>query len=424
MGRRWGRGSDGTNSADVASASLVSEQKHRLSKFQKVADAPRREDNSSGSMPHGSTSLDVSDPIAKATTRNAGLFKVWWIEKGGQRHEKSLRLDDPLPTLELSEAAAEYQLRVRAFWLQTQGMGKERIAQELGKAPGWVSLWWKKPPNEVERPRDVPPYVAEYNLRMLECGVEPFRPVVLLRRYMTDTAGLYLECAQQMPWRQAVFRKRNYQTGEVTVTNIPSSRQDCSYRSLRTGISRLDTALNRIRHDFNITDPGAYLLNNFYPDGNTSIAPHQHDFWSAILSFGATRVFTLDGTPILLGEGDLLVFGTQRHGVPKMPAVKDGRVSVAIFWYPEKRQECLPALDGSSCFQCGLATEILQEAEDGNYYCEECWLDWQKHASERIGRNTGDASGHISVVDANTDDMSVADDDLLAAALELSLADY
>jgi len=44
-----------------------------------------------------------------------------------------------------------------------------------------------------------------------------------------DTQGLYLECAQQMPWRQAVFRERNYDAGEVTVTNIASSRQDCSY---------------------------------------------------------------------------------------------------------------------------------------------------------------------------------------------------
>lgn len=67
----------------------------------------------------------------------------------------------------------------------------------------------------VKRPKDVPPYVAEYNLRMLSLGIEPFRPASLLRNYAKDTKGLYLECAQAMPWRQAVFRKRNYQTGEV-----------------------------------------------------------------------------------------------------------------------------------------------------------------------------------------------------------------
>lgn len=164
-------------------------------------------------------------------------------------------------------------------------------------------------------------------------------------KYVTDTSGLYQECVEQMPWVQAVFRKRNYETGEVTVTNIASNRQNCSYRGLRTGIGRLDEALKRVKNDFNIQDPHAYLLNNWYPDGKTSIAPHNHDFWSAILSFGEPRVFMLDGQPLMLGDGDLLVFGTQRHSVPKMPEVGEGRVSVAVFWYPEKREDC--------CANCG-----------------------------------------------------------------------
>merc|ERR1711937_848755 len=96
--------------------------------------------------------------------------------------------------------------------------------------------------------------------------------------------------------------------------------------------------MGRIKVDFQINDPGAYLICNWYPDGNTNIAPHQHVFWSAILSFGAPRVFTLDWQPLLLGDGDLLVFGTQRHSVPKMQSVASGRLSVAIFWYPERRE--------------------------------------------------------------------------------------
>merc|ERR1719336_2003740 len=105
-----------------------------------------------------------------------------------------------------------------------------------------------------------------------------------------------------MPWVQAVYRRRDPGTGQVTVTGLAASRQNCSYRGLRTGIARLDAALERVRQDFRIEDPGAYLLNNWYPDGRTSIAPHQHDFWSAILSFGAPRVFVLEGQPLLLGD--------------------------------------------------------------------------------------------------------------------------
>merc|ERR1712187_757439 len=125
--------------------------------------------------------------------------------------------------------------------------------------------------------------------------------------------------------------------------------------------------------------------------------------WSAILSFGASRVFTVDGVPILLGEGDLLVLGTQRHGVPKMPAVTEGRVSVAIFWFPEhKRDDSGP---NSVCSQCGRQTDLLQESEDGNFYCEACWLEWQQ----------GDAAGAS---------VAAAEDDLLEAVLARSLTDF
>ena len=35
------------------------------------------------------------------------------------------------------------------------------------------------------------------------------------------------------------------------------------------------------------------------------------------------RVFTVDGDPVLLNDGDVIVIGTQRHSVPKMPEVED-----------------------------------------------------------------------------------------------------
>jgi len=364
------------------------------------------------------------DPGARRMpARASGPFKVWWVEKGGQRHDRSMRLDDPLPSEEICDAALEYQQRIKAHFLRSKGLAKEDAAKELARAVGWVSLWWQKLPEEIPRPREVPPYVSEYNLRMLQLGVEPFRPAVLRRRFVEDTDGLYLECAQQMPWRQAVFRKRNYETGEVTVTNIASSRQDCAYPGLHTGIPRLDEALERVRREFDIQDPRAYLLNNFYPDGNTSIAPHNHDFWSAILSFGASRVFTLDGAPILLGDGDLLVLGTQRHGLPKMPAVKEGRVSIAIFWFQEHKQELASKThsggtdfqderDDSVCAQCGLQTILLQESLDGQSYCSECWQKWQPMQS---------ASAEVGDFQAGA---AESDDDFLAAALELSLKEY
>merc|ERR1711865_687203 len=130
-------------------------------------------------------------------------------------------------------------------------------------------------------------------------------------------------------------------------------------------------------------------------------------------------VFTVDGYPLLLGEGDLLVIGTQRHAVPKMPEVKEGRVSVSIFWYPENKRDFWPALDGTGCAQCGRPTELLQEAEDGTKYCEECWLGWQEE-NGMSARNGEDTGSH----DAGPADIEVTEDDLLAAVLEMSRADY
>lgn len=414
---------------------------------------PRLVKSDSCHAPSSCFRASVTGPDRIPSDINLGPFKVAWIEKIAERvferREGSLRLDDPVPTTEKSEAAMEYRLRITAFYLRKEGWKKDQIAKKLDRAPGWVTLWWEKPLDEVPRPWDVPKYVADYNIRMLGCGIEPFRPAVLRRRYMTDTAGLYAECAEKMPWRQAVFRKRNYETGGVTVTSIPSPRQDCSYKGLTTGIARLDEALDRVRHDFNITDPRVYLLNNFYPDGNTSIAPHTHDFWSAILSFGASRVFTVDGHPLLLGEGDLLVIGTQRHAVPKMPEVKDGRLSVAIFWYPENKNDFWPALDGSGCAICGRpsvaedGTEMLQEAQDGNSYCRDCWLEWKAENGDESLEGSADAitDDHLLAAAlemsrreasgacenesyAGADGDGITEDDFLAAALEMSLKDY
>jgi len=42
------------------------------------------------------------------------------------------------------------------------------------------------------------------------------------------------------------------------------------------------------------------------------------------LSFGSDRILTVDGRPVLLRDGDLIVFGTQNHGVPAMSDAEIG----------------------------------------------------------------------------------------------------
>merc|ERR1719245_2097262 len=111
---------------------------------------------------------------------------------------------------------------------------------------------------------------------------------------------------------------------------------NASFRGLRTGIAALDELLESVRASLNIQDPDAYLILNYYANGRSTIGSHQHDFWSAILTFGASRVMLVDNRPVVLHDGDLIVLGTQKHGIPKQPSINQGRVSVAVFYHPER----------------------------------------------------------------------------------------
>lgn len=258
---------------------------------------------------------------------------VLFVERG-RRSEVPLGAGEGLPLEKLiPHEEQEYRNTLRAHFLRAQNLTTDQAAVELGLNEAHIRILWDRP--LPQRPRTLLPFVAQYELRLLSAGVQPFRRVELRRRYLADTVGLFEECCEKLPWRPAIFRKRSRQTGQVYATTVTTDRQDCTHDGLSMGIGRLDAALVRLRRELQIRDPQAYLFSNWYKDGNTSIAAHCHDFWSAILSFGATRIFLLDDQPLLLGEGDLLVFGTQRHSVPKMPGVAEGRVSVAIFWHPE-----------------------------------------------------------------------------------------
>jgi len=222
-------------------------------------------------------------------------------------------------------------------WLYAELGSVAAVAQATGKTEPWVEESLNAQPRVLMQHAGLPPFIVDYELRMLQGHVEPFRSAELHRSWINDCSGCYEECAAAFPWVQAMVRQRNQTTGAVSKTAIQSSRQDCTFPSLRTGVSRIDEALARARLQLKIEDPGAYLTCNWYPDGMCHIASHRHDFWSAILCFGASRIFLLDGQPIILGGGDFLVFGTQKHSVPCMPTTQAGRISVCIFWYPERR---------------------------------------------------------------------------------------
>ena len=103
------------------------------------------------------------------------------------------------------------------------------------------------------------------------------------------------------------------------------------------GIGALDRALREIFSKANIRDPQARVVLNMYADGSKGLNAHRHDYWTCLVSLGAPRVLLVDHRPHVLEDGDMIVFGTQMHGVPPMPDVTSGRTGV---------DQCTPGAGG------------------------------------------------------------------------------
>jgi len=117
-------------------------------------------------------------------------------------------------------------------------------------------------------------------------------------------------------------------------------------------IPQLDELVERIREEYKLpgkprpwshkrrgSHPGEDEFSvglNHYPNGKCIIAKHRHDSWTIVASFGAPRIFSVDYQETLMEDGDLAVIGTQKHAVPEMDWIKEGRISLIIMWTPRE----------------------------------------------------------------------------------------
>ena len=46
----------------------------------------------------------------------------------------------------------------------------------------------------------------------------------------------------------------------------------------------------------------------------------------------------VDKTPVLVQEGDLVIIGPQRHGVPPMPEIEGGSIRLSVEFWPHESQ--------------------------------------------------------------------------------------
>ena len=50
-----------------------------------------------------------------------------------------------------------------------------------------------------------------------------------------------------------------------------------------------------------------------------------------VISLGATRTLIIGKKTFSLNNGDVIIFGSSTHGVPKEPTITNGRISIATF---------------------------------------------------------------------------------------------
>jgi len=175
---------------------------------------------------------------------------------------------------------------------------------------------------------------------------------------------------------------------------------------------RLDQLVWDLVQDFGLPDPrtGYTIKMNWYPDGLARVSPHRHDNWTLLVSLGAPRVLTVDRARVLMEDGDLVLFGTQSHGVPEMPKAEGGRLSLVLMFAPDQRvgqiAQARAATGGSAARRAGKpcpglpaalpptsgTEEQRQEGEEDEYEEVEdravsiaklCSMGFEQHAVER-----------------------------------------
>lgn len=257
-----------------------------------------------------------------------------------------------------SQGHKEYQDRLRAVHLRKEGQRKADIALALGRSEKFVAKWWQMDEKELPRPHGVHAYLTK-DLGRNENGLGSangasetndtvrdtatwWRDVEVKRKFAEDPT-IYQDIVNSTEWKTSDSRTRDFATGAFHLkydskgNAKPGGNQRGSYT--QGSSPAMDKVVQRLFAEYGIADRTSGTLVNWYPDGSSYLGSHRHDCWTALFNFGHERILTVDNTPLLMQDGDLCIFGTQRHGVPVMPEVTEGRITFVIFFYPNEMQK-------------------------------------------------------------------------------------
>lgn len=291
--------------------------------------------------------LQLCEAVASscaASSESLVKERVQWIEAftDKSRLTEFCESTDPSGHFESHSSGghSEFQDRLRAIALRKEGMEKAEIASALNRPTKFVQTWWKKEPKEVPRPSGVHEYLK----------TEFWRDIEIVRGFGRGF-NVYDDALHRTEWVDQMASGPAFKDGGSRLKydaegRMRSNGSQFAKEGVVPGqLPKLDKVVQRMLVEQGIEDrvlrrPGML----WYPDGSSMAIPHRHEAWTALLSFGSPRILTIDGHPVLLRDGDLILFGTQRHGVPQMclegQTLEDysGRMSVVFFYMPTDKQ--------------------------------------------------------------------------------------
>ncbi|CAE8628403.1 unnamed protein product [Polarella glacialis] len=160
-----------------------------------------------------------------------------------------------------------------------------------------------------------------------------------------------VKCAVETPLGQNYYwwcPKHKWYVCQECQKNMPDKPTSKHIRGwFRGECHALDDLVMKVVDDFNLPDPQApyggtarYTIKmNWYPDGMAQVTDHRHDIWTILVSLGSPRVLNVDHARVLMGDGDAILFGTQKHGVPVASPAQGGRLSLVFMFQPDAQIE-------------------------------------------------------------------------------------
>lgn len=135
----------------------------------------------------------------------------------------------------------------------------------------------------------------------------------------------FYDLKENVEWEEGVRSKKGFTRKAKSLSFDETKGSPYLFPIICAAISKL----TKVEY----TIDGIYL--NYYETGEMWTPNHSHKgTHQLIISLGGTRTLNVGKRSFEMENGDIILFGSSVHGVPKQPDKKQGRISIATFMTP------------------------------------------------------------------------------------------